>query len=77
MQYGNTIDGVWTPTSVEISIENQLVVDPLLNTATFSIRDQLGADPATAREIKFLVRDPNSAELLREFHYNWALLLGL
>jgi len=77
VQYGNTIDGVWTPTSVEISIENQLVVDPLLNTATFSIRDQLGADPATAREIKFLVRDPNSAELLREFHYNWALLLGL
>ena len=77
VQYGNTIDGVWTPTSVEISIENQLVVDPLLNAATFSIRDQIGADPATAREIKFLVRDPNSAELLREFHYNWALLLGL
>jgi hypothetical protein len=77
VQYGNTVDGVWTPTSVEISIQNQLTVDPVLNSATFQIRDQVGGDPAAAREIKFFIRDPSTAALLREFHYNWAAILGL
>lgn len=77
MEYGNTVNGVWTPTTVEISIENQLIVDPLLNVGRITMRDQPGGDPATAREIKFIIRDANNNSILRTFVYDWATLAGV
>ena len=77
VQYGNTVGGVWTPTTLEISIQDQLIIDPLLNVARVTIRDQAGGDPATAREIKFIIRDPGSNAILRTFVFDWATLAGL
>jgi hypothetical protein len=73
VQYGN--NGVFT--GPEISLEAQLVVDPLLDTARFDIRDQVGGDPVVAREIKFIIRDAVTKEIMREVVYDWATILGL
>jgi len=77
VQYGNTIGNVWTPSGTEISLQAQLIVDPLTDSARFDIRDQPGANATTAREIKFIVRDSGSNAIVRSEVYPWADLLGL
>jgi len=77
-QYGNTINGVWTPVGFEVSMQNDLIVDPLTNSSKFVIRDQNpNIDPTTVREIKFIIRDVNTNEILRTRVYDWATILGL
>lgn len=77
VQYGNTVAGVWTPTTLEVSIQASMILDPLTNSSRFVIRDQVGGDPATAREVKFIIKDAGSGATLREVHYDWATLAGL
>jgi len=77
VQYGSTVNGVWTAATLETSIQSQLVIDPVLNSARITVRDQPGGDPVTAREIKFIIRDANSNAILRTFVYDWATLAGV
>ena len=77
VQYGNTVNGVWTATTPEVSIQADLIVDPVLNSARITVRDQQGGDPVTAREIKFIIRDANNNSILRTFVYDWATLAGV
>jgi len=64
-------------TGPEIVIENNVIVDPLTDVGRFDVRDLVGANPATARQIKFIVRDLNKGAVIREFVFNWADFLGL
>lgn len=77
VQYGNTVAGVWTPTTAEISLAAQLIIDPLLDAGRFDVRDQALANPVTAREIKFIIRDLGKGAVIREELVEWANLLGL
>jgi len=77
VQYGSTVNGVWTAATLETSIQSQLVIDPVLNSARITVRDQPGGDPVTAREIKFIIRHANSNAILRTFVYDWATLAGV
>jgi len=72
-QFGN--NGVFA--GPEISLQNQLIVDPVLDTARFDIRG-LPADPATQPQIKFIVRSSSGDRpIIREVVYDWAAILGL
>jgi len=73
VQYGN--NGIFA--GPEISLQNALIVDPLLDVARFDIRNQPGANPDTARQIKFIVRDTNKGAIIQEFVFDWADILGL
>lgn len=73
VQYGN--NGIFA--GPEISLENTLIVDPLTDVARFDIRNQPGANPVTARQIKFIVRDTNKGAIIQEFVFDWADILGL
>ena len=72
-QLGN--GGVFT--APEISLQSQLIVDPVLDTAKLVIRD-LPADLATERQIKFIIRsNQGDHPIMREVVYDWATILGL
>ena len=60
-----------------ISLNPILIVDPLLNTARFDVRDQPTADPVLRRQIKFTLRETGSGVIIRETVFNWADILGL
>ena len=77
-QYGNTVGGVWQPTSLELDITPFTVIDPLLNTGKFVLRDNNAAlNPATTREIKFIIKEAATGAVMREVVYDWATILGL
>ena len=64
-------------TAPEISLQSQLIVDPVLDTAKLVIRD-LPADLATQRQIKFIIRsNQGNHPIMREVVYDWATILGL
>ena len=68
-------NGVFGP---EISLQNQLIVDPVLDTARFDIRGLPGTDPTLTPQIKFVVRSSSGTRpILREVVYDWAAILGL
>jgi len=72
-QFGN--GGVFS--GPEVSLQNQLVVDPVLDTGKLTIRD-LPADPATQGQIKFIIRSNQGTNpIIREVVYDWATILGL
>jgi len=62
----------------EISLQSQLIVDPVLDTARFDIRNLAGADPTNTPQIRFTVRSNNgNRAVLRQVTYDWAAILGL
>lgn len=76
-EYGHTnANGTWTAITPETSMEAILVVDPILDSARFVVRDQAGGDLVTGREIKFIVRDANGV-IQRTKVFDWAGILGL
>jgi hypothetical protein len=63
--------------SPEISLQSLLVPDPVIDTAKLVMRD-LPADPATERQIKFIIRsNQGDHPIMREVVYDWATILGL
>jgi len=73
VQYG--VNDVFT--GPEISLQNALIVDPVLDTARFDVRNQIGGDPVVRPQIKFIVRDATKGTVVKEFVFNWAEILGL
>jgi len=73
VQYG--VNDVFT--GPEISLQNALIVDPVLDTARFDVRGQIGGDPVVRPQIKFIVRDATKGTVVKEFVFNWAEILGL
>ncbi|MEI7877424.1 MAG: hypothetical protein WCI96_05800 [Planctomycetota bacterium] len=69
--------GTFVPTTPLVSLAPDLIIDPVLNTAKFVIRDQSGGDLTTARSIRFTVKKNAGGTVLRQTVYNWADLLGL
>jgi len=62
----------------EISLDAQLIVDPVLDTGRFDIRNLAGADPVNTPQIRFTVRrSTGDRAVLRQATYDWAAILGL
>jgi hypothetical protein len=62
----------------EISLDAQLIVDPVLDTGRFDIRGLPGADPVDTPQIRFTVRrSTGDHAVLRQATYDWAAILGL
>jgi|GEM_PF-411306 len=79
-RYGNiNAQGVFVPkaNTAEISIQASLIIDPLTDSAQFDVRNQTGADPDTARAIRFTVKKTSTGATVREQVYDWATLVGL
>ncbi len=80
IRYGNIdAQGVFVPgvNTVERSIQANLTIDPLTNSATFDVRNQAGADANALRAIRFTVTKTSTGEIVREQVYDWATLVGL
>lgn len=80
IRYGNiNAQGVFVPgvNTVERSIQANLTIDPLTNSATFDVRNQAGADANALRAIRFTVTNTSTGETVREQVYDWATLVGL
>jgi hypothetical protein len=80
IRYGNiNAQGVFVPgvNTVERSIQANLTIDPLTNSATFDVRNQAGADANALRAIRFTVKNTSTGETVREQVYDWATLVGL
>jgi len=80
IRYGNiNAQGVFVPgvNTVERSIQANLSIDPLTNSATFDVRNQAGADANALRAIRFTVTNTSTGETVREQVYDWATLVGL
>ncbi|MEI7877425.1 MAG: hypothetical protein WCI96_05805 [Planctomycetota bacterium] len=79
-RYGNiNAQGVFVPkaNTAEISLQASLIIDPLTDSARFDVRNQTGADPDTARAIRFTVKKTSTGQTVREQVYDWATLVGL
>jgi hypothetical protein len=80
IRYGNiNAQGVFVPgvNTVERSIQANLIIDPLTNSATFDVRNQAGADANALRAIRFTVTNTSTGATVREQVYDWATLVGL
>lgn len=60
-----------------LSLNAVLVIDPLSDSATFNVRDDLLADPVLRRQIRFVLRNATTNAIIREHIYNWADIAGL
>jgi len=60
-----------------VSLQASLIIDPLTDSARFDVRNQTGADPDTARAIRFTVKKTSTGATVREQVYDWATLVGL
>ncbi len=69
--------GTFVPTTPLVSLDPNLIIDTVLNTAKFVVRDQSGGDPTSARSIRFTVKETASGTVLRQTVYNWADMVGL
>ncbi len=77
-EYGSVNSlGTFVATTPLVSLAPDLIIDTVLNTAKFVVRDQSGGDLTTARSIRFTVKETASGTVLRQTVCNWADLLNL